>query len=68
MDRNTASPPKKAEMTPLSKLLIDQIKSNDDMTKALQSGGFSLAMVCQARNRRAKSIRGHFQLLKGGLE
>lgn len=54
-------------MTPLSKLLIAQIKSNDALTKALKIGGHELALVRQQRRNRAKGIRGHFQVLKGGL-
>lgn len=68
MQHPTGSPRKKTDKTPLSDLVIDQIKSRDDLTKALHSGGLLLAQVRQRRNNRAKAIRKHFVALNGGLQ
>jgi hypothetical protein len=48
--------------------VIAQIKSRDDLTKALQSGGLSLSLIRQKRSGRAKAIRKHFVVLEGGLQ
>lgn len=56
-----------SERTPVSELIIAQIKSRTELTRALHSGGLLLATVRQARNRRAVALRGHFQALEGGL-
>lgn len=67
MRKLTASRRKTTTTSPLSDLVIDQIKSRDDLTEAIQSGGLLLAQVRQRRNNRAKAIRKHFVELKGGL-
>lgn len=68
MQHPTGSPRRKGTTTSLSDLVIDQIKSRDDLTKALHSGGLLLAQVRQRRNNRAKAIRKHFVALNGGLQ
>jgi hypothetical protein len=57
----------KKTVNTLSDAIIAQIKSRDQLTKALPSGGSQLAVVRQQRSRRAAFIRGHFKVLKGGL-
>lgn len=68
MQTPTGSPRRKVANNPLSDLIIDQIKSRTEFDKALQSGGLSLAMIRQQRQRRADAIREHFKVLKGGLK
>lgn len=67
MQSPTGSPGRKTATSPLSDLVIAQIKSRDELTKALHSGGLLLAQVRQRRNTRAKAIRKHFVALNGGL-
>lgn len=50
--------------TPVSELMAAQANSRKDL-RCFK--GLDLALARQLRDRRAKAIRGHFEVLEGGL-